>query len=49
MFIIYEHNGDYCMGEMMNYMGEVEKFDTREEAERYAKEECAFEYKIIEI
>ena len=50
MFIILEHNGSYVMGLMINELTtEHEKFNIREEAETFAKENCAFEYKIIEL
>jgi hypothetical protein len=49
MFIIIEHNGDYVVGLMINDEGDNATFNTREEAEAFAKENCAFEYKIIKI
>ena len=49
MFIILEHNGSYPNGIMMSENGENEVFETEEEAEKFAKENCAFEYKIIEL
>lgn len=51
MFIILEHNGDYVMGVMMKAdgSGDNETFDTEEEAEVFAKENCAFEYEIVGI
>jgi len=49
MYIILEHNGNYVMGLMVDVNGINETFDTREEAETFAKENCAFEYKIVEL
>jgi len=49
MFTILEHNGDYVMGLMVKENGENETFDTKEEAEVFAKENCAFEYEIVKL
>lgn len=49
MYIIYEHNGEHCIGEMLNKKGEVMKFETEERAKKFAEKNCAFEYKIIKI
>jgi hypothetical protein len=49
MFIILEYNGNYVMGLMVKENGENETFDTREKAELFAKENCAFQFKIIEL
>ncbi len=46
MFIIYE----YIINQVFfDEKGEVLRFDTREEAEGYAKKNCAWDYKILEI
>lgn len=49
MFVILEHNGTYLMGLMVKETGENEVFETYEKAEVFAKENCAFEYKIVEL
>ena len=51
MYLILEHNGDYVMGIMMKDDGGDENmtFKTREEAEAFAGENCAFEYEIVEL
>ena len=49
MFIIYEHNGEHCIGEVLNKKGEVMKFESEQRAKVFAKKNCAFNYKIIKI
>ena len=49
MFIILEHNGDYVMGVMIKENGENETFISKEGADAFAKVNCAFEYKIVEL
>lgn len=52
MFIILEWNGNLpegFVGATINEEGIIEYFSTYEEAEKFAKENCAFEYKIVEL
>jgi hypothetical protein len=52
MFIILEWNGflpEGFIGVMLQENGKIEHFATEVEAEKFAKENCAFEYKIIEL
>jgi len=52
MFIILEWNGilpEGYLGEMIKEDGELEYFDTKEEVEKFAKKNCSFNYKIIEL
>jgi hypothetical protein len=52
MFIILEWNGvlpEGFMGAMLQENGEVENFATEEEAEIFAKGNCAFNYQIVEL
>jgi hypothetical protein len=52
MFIILEWNGILprgYIGEALDETGELIVFDTEEEAEIWAKENCAFNYKIVEL
>ena len=52
MFAILEvHLDNKIIGFIMEEDGggEILYFDTKEEAEKYAKENCAFDYQIIEV
>ena len=50
-WLILEKNGEHIIGLTMTGDGEgnVIKFDTEKEAERYAKRNCAFEYVFVEV
>jgi len=52
MYIILEWNGllpEGFMGAMINESGEIVNFDNEYDAIQFAKENCAFEYKIVEL
>ena len=49
MVVILEHNGTYIMGLMLDENGDNLTFNSYKEAEAFAKENCAFEYKIVEL
>ena len=52
MFIIIEWNGylpEGFIGVMLQENGELEHFDSYEKAEKFAKENCAFQYTIVEL
>jgi len=47
MWVIIEHNGSYIMGLCLDEFGEVIQFNTEDEAQSWANENCAFNYKIV--
>ena len=52
MFIIIEWNGflpEGIMGLMLNENGEIKHFETEKEVQKFADENCAFNYKIVEL
>ena len=49
MWVIIEFNGNYIMGMMLREDGEFMTFASEDAAEDYAEENCAFEYKIVEL
>jgi len=50
MFVIITWNGVYeSVGFCLQENGETALFNSIEEAEAYAKEDCAFNYKIVQI
>ena len=48
-FVIVEYNGVDWINLMYNTDGEVEKFDSKEAAQKYADTECSFNYKIVRL
>jgi hypothetical protein len=51
MFAIFESNGGVEIGLTCKAdgSGEAEKFNTKEEAEKFAQENCAFDYSIVKL
>ena len=52
MWIILEWNGllpDGFIGATLNENGNLVFFDTKEEAQEFAEENCAFEYRIVKL
>ena len=52
MFLILEWNGilpDGWMGESLDEDGNPMFFDTKKQAEKWAEENCAFDYTIVKI
>jgi len=51
MFAIFESNGNFEIGLTCkdDGSGEAIKFDNKEEALKYAKENCAFNYQVIKL
>jgi hypothetical protein len=51
MFVIFESNGGVEIGLTCkdDESGESIKFNTKSDAENYAKENCAFDYQIVKL
>ena len=51
MFAIFESNGGYPIGLTCrtDESGEAQLFDTKEEAEKFAKENCAFDWQVLHL
>jgi hypothetical protein len=50
MFIVIEYNGEYIMGCVLDIKtSEIKKFKTEEKASEWCKNNCAFNYKIVEL
>jgi hypothetical protein len=50
MFVILEYvNSTDVIGLVMNEDGNTQLFEKKEKAEEYVKENCAFEYQIVEL